>query len=121
MELKKLTLENRRKIAVNILTDAIILDRVYYVTSELMRAASEKDGDGWNAIDDIHSYENAFHLYDIIEEPKVCEKLAAIYEDIFDTDQKKSQQRKRKDATLLAKLIVTEWEDYLGVIIKTKL
>lgn len=114
----ELTPEQRRSVVVNILTDSIILDRVYYTISLMNRIGSIDPSNGessWDAIDQINGYVNAFPfmgLSESIRDEELSNKLANVFNNVY---RKELETSFTKDAVIIAEHIYTEW---LDVVVK---
>ena len=79
----ELSSEERREIAVGILTDAVMFDRAYYAISTLNRISGKAEGDTeWEPIDQSMSYSSIFHLLGVsfkIEDEDLANELAGVY------------------------------------------
>ncbi|MGM0934038.1 MAG: hypothetical protein ACQEWD_11395 [Bacteroidota bacterium] len=108
-----LTDQERREAVVNILTDAIILDRIYYGISLLNTVGTfnSENETSWDVIDQINSYCNAFPLMGIsdqIRDEDLSMKLAEVFNNTY---RKEMEPGFTKDAKIVAEHIYTEWLD----------
>ena len=79
----ELSSEERRSIAVGILTDAVMFDRTYYAISTLNCVSGKAEGDTqWEPIDQAANYTSVFHLMGVSfrrEDEDMANELARIY------------------------------------------
>ena len=113
----ELTDQDRRELVVNILTDAVILDRTYYAIS-LINQIGSFDGDGessWDACEQINGYVNAFPLMGVsntLRDEVLGGKLADVF---MHTYKSELETGFTKDAKIVAEHIYIEW---LDIVIK---
>ena len=106
-----ITPQEKQRIILNIITDSIILDRVYRATNDLIQAASGESSNGWQAVEIFSGFTNAFHLFDIPLGVYPTGELGDLYYNIFDEDYERKGER--EDAELLAKKIILTWKHFI--------
>lgn len=109
----ELTDQERRETVENILADCIILERVFYVIKTLNQVGSinEKECNTWDASDNINSIANTWHLMGLthsFEDEKLGDQLSDVF---YNTYSEEMRPGFKRDASVVAGLIYTEWLD----------
>ena len=119
----ELTEKQRDELVLDILTDAIIFEKVA-AAMNLMQRASNPDSEDWEPIDHYASYFNALPLMGFqfnmtIEQEEKILPIRNVLSKIFDatiaTDNQRDNSYKR-EAGELAKEILNEWKTFLKAL-----
>lgn len=107
----ELTDQERRERVVNILTDSIILERIYYLMEAMNQVGSFNKESNWHASDHISSYINAFPFMGLsssLRDEELGDKLGDVFHNTYKEEMKTGFT---KDANIVAEHIYTEWLD----------